>query len=613
MVLGSGMERLGSANNFIKIIQLEPHSKLPIDYEKCLICQSEKPEEPTTPSVPGYASLCRDFASFIECKSDSLPSHIVPSFESSDQFLELLIQNNAKYHKNCRSNYNTQKLNRLIKQCRKIQAADINVMSSITEPMTTDPTPLKITFQEAYDKVFQEIAVQIENSRGSAKLEFIKMSQLAKTMSERIYQMGFDDCVIHSSRLKDQLLVAVAGLRADKVGREVFLSFDENVKHLISFAIENDINSDEKILARATELLRKTYIDKETVFSGSLNTNFTAETTVSKTLTSFLSALIDGHGTYSKIAENIAQIIQFNSVKSRKADAAYVRHNLQREQPLPIYLGLMAHSLSGKRQIVDELFDAGLSVAYSRILDIERALAAKICRKYIQDDCVCPPHLKEKLFTTAAIDNIDHNPQSTTARYSFHGTGISLIQHYDCPNTDDSQQVLHLEKNDFLSKSKPSLPKSYTDIPKLPSIDGQLPLSNVNWNEPKSLHKNPLEYVETWLQSKLMSEETYGDIISWSAYNSRTGTDISTHKSSSAMLPLIKDNINSPSVVRHTIDLIIKATKKLNPTQTPVIIGDQPVVAILKEIQWLYPEKYGVDKIVVMMGNRKFYRSFLSI
>ena len=32
-------------------------------------------------------------------------------------------------------------------------------------------------------------------------------------------------------------------------------------------------------------------------------------------------------------------------------------------------------------------------------------------------------------FTTAAIDNIDHNPSSTTAKESFHGTGISLLQH----------------------------------------------------------------------------------------------------------------------------------------------------------------------------------------
>ena len=32
-------------------------------------------------------------------------------------------------------------------------------------------------------------------------------------------------------------------------------------------------------------------------------------------------------------------------------------------------------------------------------------------------------------FTTAAVDNIDHNLSSTSTNDSFHGTGISLFQH----------------------------------------------------------------------------------------------------------------------------------------------------------------------------------------
>ncbi len=40
-----------------------------------------------------------------------------------------------------------------------------------------------------------------------------------------------------------------------------------------------------------------------------------------------------------------------------------------------------------------------------------------------------PPKLRHGLFTTGAVDNIDHYPSSATAKDSFHGTGISLIQH----------------------------------------------------------------------------------------------------------------------------------------------------------------------------------------
>jgi hypothetical protein len=42
---------------------------------------------------------------------------------------------------------------------------------------------------------------------------------------------------------------------------------------------------------------------------------------------------------------------------------------------------------------------------------------------------VCPQSLKTGLFTTSAVDNIDHNPTSVTAKGSFHGTGISIFQH----------------------------------------------------------------------------------------------------------------------------------------------------------------------------------------
>lgn len=222
----------------------------------------------------------------------------------------------------------------------------------------------------------------------------------------------------------------------------------------------------------------------------------------------------------------------------------------------------------------------------------------------MKDNCVCPPHLTSGVFTTAAVDNIDHNPRSTTANYSFHGTGISLIQHHSQPNDDDFQQVIRLEKTDFFNKSKPTLPKNYYEIPSLPTINGVLPLSSLNWDS-TLLTKTPLEYVKNWLDSnnKIMNEECNNEAISWSAYNSRSSVDISSYKSTSTMLPLIKDNVNSPSVVRHTMDIVISTTRKINPTQTPVWTGDQPVYAIAKQIQWLYPEKYGEDRIVVMLGN----------
>ena len=52
-----------------------------------------------------------------------------------------------------------------------------------------------------------------------------------------------------------------------------------------------------------------------------------------------------------------------------------------------------------------------------------------VCRQFTVDDVVCPPTPRKGLFKTAAVDNIDSNPSSATAKDSFHGTGISMLQH----------------------------------------------------------------------------------------------------------------------------------------------------------------------------------------
>ena len=52
--------------------------------------------------------------------------------------------------------------------------------------------------------------------------------------------------------------------------------------------------------------------------------------------------------------------------------------------------------------------------------------------------------------------------------------------------------------------------------------------------------------------------------------------------------------------------------QELNPGQATVLTGDQPVYAIGKQVQWHYPEIYGEDKLVMMMGSLHIEMSFLA-
>ena len=54
-----------------------------------------------------------------------------------------------------------------------------------------------------------------------------------------------------------------------------------------------------------------------------------------------------------------------------------------------------------------------------------------------ESQLVFPANFNKRLFTTAAVDNIDHNSSSITAIDPFHGTGISLFQH---PNPESEEE-----------------------------------------------------------------------------------------------------------------------------------------------------------------------------
>ena len=65
---------------------------------------------------------------------------------------------------------------------------------------------------------------------------------------------------------------------------------------------------------------------------------------------------------------------------------------------------------------------------YDRVLDISMDMAISAAQLYESEVVVYPLVLRKNLFSTAAVDNLNPNPSSTTAQGAFHGTGISLFQ-----------------------------------------------------------------------------------------------------------------------------------------------------------------------------------------
>lgn len=136
-----------------------------------------------------------------------------------------------------------------------------------------------------------------------------------------------------------------------------------------------------------------------------------------------------------------------------------------RRHRFPGNVGLMLHAHSRKRELIDRLNHLGLSISYDRVLRLSAQMGNSVCELYQREHIVCPPTLRGHVFTTAAVDNIDYNPSSTTSKESFHGTGISLFQHPTFEGEGvDRNIVLSEQSQDNDCKSVKSLPSFYTDV-----------------------------------------------------------------------------------------------------------------------------------------------------
>ena len=113
---------------------------------------------------------------------------------------------------------------------------------------------------------------------------------------------------------------------------------------------------------------------------------------------------------------------------------------------------------------MDALFELGLCISYDRVLSISTILGNNLCCQFEIEKTVM---LRKNLFTNAAIDNIDHNPSSTTAEDSFRGTGISIFQHPRCEASGVERTTMTALNNSHNISTRlfDKLPPSYTDVP----------------------------------------------------------------------------------------------------------------------------------------------------
>ena len=220
---------------------------------------------------------------------------------------------------------------------------------------------------------------------------------------------------------------------------------------------------------------------KEATFTGSFDHDC-QEKSVLQTLLTMVSMILDGANIRSQSGGGVSQaaLAQHSccttiALSVEEMEVLLFITTKNRETPLAIYVGLTVHAMTRKRGLVDRLFQLGLSISYDRVMST--TMGNRVCEQYHRDQAICPPNIRQGLFTTAAIDNIDHNPSSTTASDSFHGTGISLFQHPTPQNCGTDRREHGILEQSPSTRTLSELPESYTSVPPLvlPTKDPAIP------------------------------------------------------------------------------------------------------------------------------------------
>ncbi|VDI23212.1 Hypothetical predicted protein [Mytilus galloprovincialis] len=321
--------------------------------------------------------------------------------------------------------------------------------------------PLKISDESSDNRihgiVFAELLMYIEESRiDSDVIPIFKLADLTRMYTSRMEQFGLETSArVHSTDLQNRILAAIPDLQAHKQGRDVLLLYNDDVGAAIKQATRTNYDDEAILLSKAAQIVRKDMMAMQYIFNGTFKTGC-QQNSVPQSWKTLVGMILGGpnikmqssNSIEAQTTLTISQLLQFNSSIRRRKDSSTVFHSTEREPPLPIYLGLLLHAETRKR-----------------IMNLSTALGNSICEAFNIENVVCPAKLRSGVFTTAAVDNIDHNPSSTTTKGSLHGTAISLFQHPVPGNVGVERLTIPIDSTVSKRENLKPLPKAYTIVP----------------------------------------------------------------------------------------------------------------------------------------------------
>ena len=172
-----------------------------------------------------------------------------------------------------------------------------------------------------------------------------KLADLAHLYKARLEQLWItSEGRVHTSKLKLRLLSVFPDLRAHMQGRNVMLSFNDDIGSALRKACENDSDQDAMELARAAKIVRREMFNHTFSFNWSFTEESHFQSAVPQSLLALISMILEGpniidqtelvNTANTKAAPSISQLLMFNSVKHVRGtnSSTSVRHKQEREK-----------------------------------------------------------------------------------------------------------------------------------------------------------------------------------------------------------------------------------------------------------------------------------------
>ena len=176
------------------------------------------------------------------------------------------------------------------------------------------------------------------------------------------------------------------------------MAFEEDIGTALTKTCEHDRNQDAVHVAHAAQIVGRHIFGEAKPFHGF--SERCQEDSVSQILLTLVNMILEGPSIKDQMAKAtspaalaIAQMPTFNTVKQKWTldTAASVRHNASQETPVPIYVGLMLHAHTCKRELVERMANRGLSISHDRVLQLSTPMGNHVFHQFKREKVFCPP------------------------------------------------------------------------------------------------------------------------------------------------------------------------------------------------------------------------------